>query len=506
MARNMEWDDSLGEWTEWLDNELMYSLTIEEGNERALQFYYGTADDYEKVTLSELEIPSDIMRAYMRDGATWVEAICYEGSGAISYPDEDVWMKVNVIQPDFGFYSDDFADETTYLGYELDVSQVGDTFYLIAGRDRTMLGIDSIRYQSTQGDMTDYFDVQMDKNGEVAAITVKKGPDGQLPMGGEYRIDVEQDWGIRYIHFELIRMDLPQLAIPTDLSWHRDYEWDSTRYVERMGSMSFYGEKPTQNRYDLEVYSAADGYTNPVVLGNWHFGDMETDRYYSAQDFIYDDPGSGTYRFRVKARGDGTKYRDSDWSELSEAWTYIAPAEQLDMVDESTMKWTRWDGRYAASWAPVEHDGVGWYEVYWYYEDAEDGTIQRRGGTFDIPASGGWHMQNGAYMEPIHDDIIEECGNVPYYFKVRAIPMDMTKYRMSQFTNYSEALDTEDITDMVNDKLDSLLPGSPADPKPTVEQVQQALAQDTADLRTAMAADQSVSGCRFLVVFIGILW
>jgi len=494
MARYMEWDDDLDGWYECLDNELMYSLSLEAGNESPMQFYYGTVDDYEKVELSQLDIPADIMRAYVRDGATWVEGTCFQGSGVISYPDEDVRMQVKVVQPDFGFYSAPTASASTYLGDEVEISRAGDTFYVIADQRRTILGIDSIRYSNTNGDMTDHFDVTVAKDGSYAAITAKQDAEGKLPMGGDYRVDVIRDRGIRYLHIALNRVDLPRLAVPTDLNWNRDYEWNSARYVERMGSMSFYGDNPTQNRYDLEVYSAADNYTSPVIFGNWHFGDRETDRYYSAQDFIYDDPDSGTYRFRVKARGDGVNYRDSEWSELSDAWTYTAPAEQLDMVDETTMKWTRWDGRYAASWAPVEQDGVGYYEVWYYYRDMDTGRIERIGGTFDIPAHGGWNMQNGAFMEPIHDEIIEECGNVPYYFKVRAIPVDMTEYRMSPFTAFSLPLDTEKVTDMVNDKLDSLVPDVSSGQTVTVEQVQQALAQDTADLRTAMAADQSVSG------------
>jgi len=494
MFRYLEWDEQQQCWYEAEDRRLESVLNLEAGNDHPVQFYYGTSDDYEKLELSDLNIPSSIMSTYMRENVAWVMTTQFEGSGVITYAAEGVQMKVRVVQPDFGFYSAPTAIASTYLGEEVEISQAGDTFYVIAGPNRTIDGIDSIRYQSTNGDMTNHFDVQVAQDGSYAAITVKEDEEGRLPMGGEYRVDVEQDWGIRYLHVDLVRMDLPQLAVPTDLNWHRDYEWNSTRFVERMGSMSFYGEKPTQNRYDLEVYSAADGYTNPVVIGDWHFGDMELDRYYSAQDFIYDEPGSGTYKFRVKARGDGVHYRDSDWSGLSDAWTYTAPAQRLPQVDENSMMWTRWDGRYAASWEPVEHDGVGWYEVYWYYEDAESGNIQRIGGTFDIPAHGGWNVQNGAYMEPIHDEIIEECGNVPYYFKVRAIPADMTKYSMSPFTAFSFPLDTEKVTDMVNNKLDSLVPDSPADPKPTVAQVQQALAQDTADLRTAMAADQSVSG------------
>ena len=490
MYRRLEWDDEEQEWNVSKRRPLETLLTLSAGDSFPVQFYYGTSDENEPVALSDLTFPAGILRAYMEEDVAWVEGTGFEESGMISYTTEGgetATMQVNVTQPDFGFYSSTAPSKATYLGEEVAVSGSDDAFYIVAGQGRTIPGIEAIENNHTGEDATDKFAVTIDKTGGYARIQMKRDTNGNLPAGGDYTVLIEQDWGTRYLHFKLIRNDLPQLSTPTDLAWHRQYQWDAqtaTDYEDRMGAMSFKVGELVQNRFSVEIYSAADGYTSPVTSGGWGFGDMDHSAYFTVTDFIYAELPSGTYKFRVRAEGDGTKYRDSEWSAMSPEFQYTEPKPQLTAPDEDSFEWRKGENGYFAAWAASGETGAGYYEVHWYYRDAVTGRLERTGGTFDIAVE-------DAYEEArLHDEILEEHGAVPYYFKVRVIPSDMTQYRISEWSGFSEALDTQTVTDRVNQKLGALLSENKLD----VEDVQDALKKQTVDLHTAMAADLELSG------------
>ena len=490
MYRRLEWDDEEQEWNVSKRRPLETLLTLSAGDSFPVQFYYGTSDENEPVALSDLTFPAGILRAYMEEDAAWVEGTGFEESGTISYTSEDggtATMQVNVTQPDFGFYSSTVPCKATYLGKEVPVSSPNDAFYIVTGQNCTILDIEAIENNQTGEDATNRFAVTIDKQGEYACIQMKQDTNGNLPAEGDYTVLIEQDWGTRYLHFKLIRNDLPQLSTPTDLAWHRQYHWDATvetDYQDRMGAMSFKAGELVQNRFTVEIYSAADNYTTPVASGSWRFGDMDHSDYFTLTDFIYEELPSGTYKFRVRADGDGTKYRDSEWSGMSPVFQYTEPKPQLTAPDEDSFEWRKGEYGYFAVWAASGETGAGYYEVHWYYRDAVTGRLERTGSTFDIPVE-------DAYEEArFHDEILEEHGAVPYYFKVRVIPSDMTQYRISEWSGFSEALDTQTVTDRVNQELNDLL----SEKKLDVEDVQEALENQTADLHTAMAADLELSG------------
>ena len=490
MYRRLEWDDEEQEWNVPKRRPLETLLTLSAGDSFPVQFYYGTNKKNTAVKLSDLTFPTDILRVYTEDGAAWVEGTSFEESGTISYTSEDggtATMQVNVTQPDFGFYSSTAPSKATYLGEEVAVSGSNDAFYIVAGQDRTIPGIEAIENNQTGEDATDRFAVTIDQNGGYACIQMKRDTNGNLPAGGDYTVLIEQDWGTRYLHFKLIRNDLLQLSTPTDLTWHRQYQWwdaqAATDYEDRMGAMSFKVGELVQNRFSVEIYSAADGYTSPVASGRWRSGDMDHSDYFTLTNFIYEELPSGTYKFRVRADGDGTKYRDSEWSAMSPEFQYTEPKPQLTAPDKDSFEWRKGENGYFAAWAASGETGAGYYEVHWYYRDAVTGRLKRAGGDLDIAVE-------DAYEEArLHDGILEEHGAVPYYFKVRVIPADITQYRISEWSDFSEALDTQTVTNRVNQELDDLL-----SKKLDVEDVQDALEEQTGDLHTAMAADLELSG------------
>ena len=502
MYRYLEWDERNEGWRENDTWELHTQLDMGSGDSTVVQFYYGTEESMVPVGLDSLTFPTGIVKGSLMDNICRVEGVGFEERGVITYADGDISgeMKVYVHQPEFGVYTDTTVQKDTYLGGRVVVDAAVDTFYVVADVERTMTSFEGIREVRYDGDASEYFDVQFgNENGmDYAKITLKKDDDGvYLAYGGRYVILIEQEWGIRYLEFELIRNDLEPLSTPSDLTWHIEYGWDWENEVvvseDRMGAMGFKVGELTQNRYRVQIYSDADQYTEPVLDSGWQFGDMDHSTYFSVSDFIYAELPNGIYRFRVLAEGDGTKYRDSAWSELSPEFRYTVPEAQLTAVDARDFAWERWDAMYHSVWNRSLEEGARYYEVRWSY--MEDGIRREHAGSFDMQA---WDMENIRMDAGLPDDFLSDIGNRDLYFRVRVIPADVTQYRVSPWSDYSEALVMQDITDFVNNKLDNLVnqPAEPEAPQPTltVEDVQNALFGDTADLRTAMAADLELSG------------
>lgn len=504
MFRYMEWDNEKQTWYENEERDFETVVDLDCGESMPVQFYYGVdeAGKNTKVDLSELSFPNGIARGYTQEGIAWVEALGFDETGHITYQTDTVTAKmpVRAEQPSYGLYSNDTASKETYLQDEITLGgEDHPQIYLIARSGRVINQIDYIQNNQIEEDVKDQFGVQLAADGSHAIISLNPN---NLPDGGTYyemRIR-NQNGGYWHIHFRLNRGDLEQLATPTNLVWHKEYwQWRdengnwTLETNDRMGEMGFEVHGLFQNRARVEIFSSDDGYTNSVGGGTWGFGDREDRTHFSITDFIYEDLPSGTYKFRIRAEGDGTQYRNSDWSELSPEFIYTRPEQRLEAPDTSKLKWIKTDYGYAATW-PVEagqQDGAGYFEAIFYWED-ENGVKHQSGGTFDIRTDE--NGDNRYYEAQIHDDILEQHGDVNYYFKVRVIPADITTYRASEFSDFSPALDVENISVNINDKLEDLLSSSDQDTQPTVQDVQDALVNSTADLRTAMAADLELSG------------
>jgi len=490
--KNVEWNDQEQEWFIPENGEFHTQLYISAGDEFPIQFYYGLGDDLVTVDYQDLTFPT-VAEGFEKEGYAWIKGTGYDESGFITYTQNGttVKMHVNVSQPDFGFYSDVTPSKSTFLWGIVEVDSADDCFYVVADQEHKIPVNTTIRFNRYGNDATNQFDVTVAPDGSHAVIKMVKDSEGNLTMGGGYNMEIEQDWGTRYLQFELIRMDLTQLSTPTDLSWNREFEWDNqnaSQSVERMGSMSFKRGDLFQNQIDVEIYSSADNYKTPIHTGGWRFGDQNNSKYFSITDFIYGEFGSGTYKFRVRAEGDGTKYRDSEWSELSPEWTYTQPQDRL--ADPENLKWDRHNGRYFSVWDKSTVAAVGYYEVNWGY--MKNDSILWNAGSFDIRTE----EFSGDFAEvSIHDDFLSEAGNADIYFMVRAIPKDITAIRLSNWVTYEIPLEIEEISDYVNGKIDDLVGGTTSGSAVvTVQDVQDTLVGDTADLRTAMAADLELSG------------
>jgi len=499
MWRYLMRDDATQTWYEDPRSTLQSTMSLPCGSASPVVFRYGTAKSSVIVDISKLTWSDNAVVLFESEGCLHVKAVGYEETGVITYTDAaagiTAQIPVTTLSPDHGIYSALPATKATYCGSEVAVDDTSDMFYLVANREPYLKGIQSIMRAETGENVTSKFSITLDPNGRYAEI---RSATNDLPMGGAYNMVLDTAWGRRWFQFDLVRADLTPLDMPTELTWHREYaygETDVSRYADRMGNMSFKAEDLFQNHYRIEVYSAADGYANSVTGATWRTGDMQNLKYISSSTFIYDDLPSGTYKFRICALGDGTKYRNSAWSELSPAFEYTAPASRLMPPDASKFEWSREFERYNGSWVSTGEDGVGYYEINWYYEDPQTGEWRQTGGNFDIRAE--YVGEDGCYYSSIHDDELQAHGNTRYTFIVRAIPKDITQYALSQWTKVEQGpvLDLTDKTTQINSTLTDLTKQESATgQKPTVEDVQNALEKDTAELRAAMTADQALQG------------
>ncbi len=498
MLRNLEWDDENERWYEPIDGPLHTYLDIPTGNSFAVQFYYGTEENMVKVELESLVFPTDILQGFIDQNELRISAVGFNETGEITYINDDgvtCTMPVIVRQPMYALYSSPIASKSTYLGNEITLGGADyPCVYLVASADDIISSIEYVCNNSIGEDATNQFIIELSADRTYAKLSPNPN---NMPSGGNYYefLIINQYGGHCGWYFKLNRGDLDKLATPINLIWNKHYDqWPdlSVHTTDRMGSMSFEVYGLRQNRFEVEIYSAADGYTTPVKTGKWGFGDVDKRTHFSITDFIYADLPSGTYKFRIRNEGDGTEYRSSDWSEWSPEYTYQKPVAQLVFPSDATLEWVKnAEGRYEAAWPLYigEQNGAGYFEVQ-YYTLYENGDMEAENGIFDIHVD---DISNERYYGAwFHDENLEANGVAAYYFKVRVIPADITEYRISEWSDFSPALDVKNITDIINSQLSNLLPG--ANGTTTVQDVQNALENQTADLRTAMAADLEISG------------
>ena len=304
MVRHLEWDDEEQEWFESKKRPLETNLHCTTGDSFMVRFYYGTEDDYEAVDLDALTFPMGILSAEMEDDAQRLEAIGYEERGVITYENEDgeiVSMQVYVEAPRFGLYNSKTASKQTYLGEDVTLGG-GHSAYIVAADpdDQYITAIEYVRNNRTGGDATHQFTFDIAADGSYAIVGLNPN---DLPEGtGHYEIRIRNQYGGHWhVWFQLERGDLEQLATPTNLVWHKEYhQWtNSAGQVQlntetRMGDMSFEVHGLCQNKFEVELYSAEDGYTTPIGEYSWGFGDKKDRTHFSVCDFIYAALPSGT--------------------------------------------------------------------------------------------------------------------------------------------------------------------------------------------------------------------
>lgn len=278
-------------------------------------------------------------------------------------------------------------------------------------------------------------------------------------------------------HYWLLRTT-SQLGASTDLRWGYAYEqtWNENtgtsewKLTAKPGNMCWRPAVLDQGRARIDLYR--EGEEDAVESWTWTFSSMEDSTFRSIDSFILGDYESGTYYFTVTSLGDGTNYYNSE-TIASETWTYIRPEAQLGSCENIAWNWP------AATWMPPENSG---HEVEFFFAPTEDAEPYWIGNTW-----GTWGSTDNMM---IFDEYVQKNGNGYYYFRVRALSLDITQYQNGPWSELSEAYCLADVTNSVNGELDNILDSQTdaADIKAAVQEM------DTEELKSAMLADQGDSG------------
>lgn len=223
---------------------------------------------------------------------------------------------------------------------------------------------------------------------------------------------------------------------------------------------------------------------------DWANGEFVTDNTVRTQhnynSFGYDNLfESGNYRFRVRAiaqqsEKDGSKtYRDSEWSEWSEAIYYTRPEQDL--------------GSAAGYW-DTQETGVGHFTNFAKspYFDRYGITLYKQGygETWDFLGYKTYfhtyieyNYGNAEILDVDFSDMISEHGAGKYYFTVQAYSKDIDVVAHGKESPASDILDTSINVGNLNDILDS------AEGKTSTEKVE--LLKDSADILSIQQAMQT---------------
>ncbi len=284
--------------------------------------------------------------------------------------------------------------------------------------------------------------------------------------------------------------ELIQLPTPTDLTWgiRTDpstlttedlpgwIEWkiDDIYGMSGPGTHELY-------RFRIEIHHEGKNGSSTVVSSVDHRisnrnGGLFSDADFFMSEHLYE---SGIYYFTVQWMGDGEEYSDSEIAK-SEIWEYQKPEAQLE-TSITKMEWEKTDFKW-------EYTGDMSYacspQIEILFSETESGEPRRIVQTLPILDD------RNRTTFPLADQWIQEHGKGYYYFRVRALSKDITKYQHGAWSELSPACNLTEVANAVSDSLAQILNDpSSSDPALIREQVKKI---DRDDLRSAMLADPTI--------------
>lgn len=269
---------------------------------------------------------------------------------------------------------------------------------------------------------------------------------------------------------------LTQLGTPTDLKWGYETFETQTEYSTLVegapGMASWATALPDLNEAKIDFYRI-DGDTEEFWYSAWHvFGSGYHQEYRAVDNFVRSSPESGTYYFTVTSKGDYTQYYDSE-AAVSGTYTYVRPDAQLGTPTNLTWSWPEY------SWdTPGDTTNLGSYEIEIYYAPTENAEPWCFAGIY-----GGTSTTDSMF-----DELLQINGVGYYRFRVRAISSNIEQTCNSEWSELSPVYNLTELVEGVEAELENIVNDSSLTTEEKIEAVQ---TLDTAELKTAMSADQN---------------
>jgi len=284
----------------------------------------------------------------------------------------------------------------------------------------------------------------------------------------------DSDWATYTFQLSSIK----QLDEPTELTWgvHR---YENINHI--VPGVVSWKRGFDQASYRVSIYRVVEDGEDVRVAGNsFAYGSGETSEYFFDNDFLRADRESGTYYFTVQALGDGEAFLDSAVAR-SENWEYIKPEEKLPAISG-----TKWIGN-TMTWDMPEDASIFygsqielWYSATRYGEKTRISTM---------------NSDQLMESEELRSYLINEHGDGCYWFKIRGISADITKYCAGSYSELCGPCVLGVESTEVNNILDSLTQDAPYMEKEDIINILlDELNGMDVDLADTMASDTTGSG------------
>ena len=224
-------------------------------------------------------------------------------------------------------------------------------------------------------------------------------------------------WKIRDIN------GMTRLGTPTNVAWNKRVVNTSSgdEVRDAKGHIYWKTAQPDDYRVVIRFYD----YDTDELIRTWNcgFGGQSSDER-SVDAFITIDPPSGTYYFTVTSMPQsGSDYYNSNPA-TSGKWTYTQTGAVMPQCTDLEINWPK------CTWTdPAAADEYTTHCIEVYYSSTEDGTPVRKESNFGFTGTT-TQFNQGVYLN---------CGAGWYSFRVRAIPDDITQYRVGEWSEMSEA-------------------------------------------------------------------
>lgn len=258
---------------------------------------------------------------------------------------------------------------------------------------------------------------------------------------------------------DFVNEDAVQLAPPTNLHFDDNF------------NMCFTGVEECKGHYYYELYKDDELFKS----GSWSVGNNTDVRLSTSRDIN----ASGTYKFRVYSqnRYDPENLIDSDWTDYSEAKTYVRPDQALGTTI------AKWDPTEIGRYTYESVEGAGGYVRMKY--------IDRKDGRGIVSAGSIWSINTNTHEEAgiQHTETIDITSDGIYYISIIALSPDITTIANGEEGPMSSGLDTENVSGNVNNVIDSAIENAD-----TADEAVNAISEgaDMSALQVAMQTDDTV--------------
>ncbi|MCI9198357.1 MAG: hypothetical protein HFH55_10765 [Lachnospiraceae bacterium] len=272
-------------------------------------------------------------------------------------------------------------------------------------------------------------------------------------------------WGIR-TGYDYYNNTLTTKNIPGWIEWKLD---DTINTDSETCSFTLYKKGETEPSAPIYRYTSVS-YSNINGMRIYHSTSLLTNP---------ESLESGKYYFTVQWIGDGEEYSDSEIA-LSEIWEYQKPEARLGIsITKTEWEWPNYKWEYIGD---ISDASCFQWEIG--FSETEESQVS------PIAISGSYDFPNLDGTGAMIDDIIQRHGKGCYYFRIRALSRDITKYQHGAWSDWSPAYNLTEVTNGVSDSLDQIL-NDPASSDPA--QIRQQIKNiDRTDLRSAMLADPTI--------------